>query len=170
MSVQLSATIGWSTTFVNYLSLTIGTNNEPAITNANNIKQIFLSVDVGPWSWNRGTISFQTVAGQQDYIQSILSASVPIFGWLETVTVQPSATITNVAGSGTIATITAANAFVAGNLVTTTGLHEHRFQCGKRNHSYRDRYAIHIRFCAFSIFHCRFRPRCFWRAFPNQGH
>jgi hypothetical protein len=122
MSVALSSTVGWSQTFVNYLSQTIGTNNEPAITNANNIKQIFLSVDVGPWSWNRSTISFQTVAGQQDYTEPILSASVPIFGWLETATVQPSATITNVAGSGTIATITAANAFAAGNLVTTTGL------------------------------------------------
>lgn len=122
MSIQLSSTIGWAQTFVNYLPLTIGTNNEPAITNANNIKSLFLSVDVGPWSWNRAKISFQTVLGQQDYVESVLSASVPIFGYLETATYQPAATITNVAGSGTIATITAANAFIAGNLVTITGL------------------------------------------------
>jgi hypothetical protein len=122
MSVALSATINWSISFINYLSLTIGTNNEPAITNANNIKQLFLSVDVGPWSWNRSSISFQTVLGQQDYTESILSASVPIFGYLETATYQPSATITNVAGSGTVATITAANAFIPGNKVTITGL------------------------------------------------
>lgn len=89
MSVALSATVGWAQTFVNYLSLTIGTNNEPAITNANNIKQIFLSVDVGPWSWNRASITFATVVGQQDYPISILSASVPIFGYLETASLTP---------------------------------------------------------------------------------
>jgi len=122
VSVQLSTTLNWVISFVNYLSQTIGTNNEPAITNANNIKNLFLSVDVGPWSWNRSTINFQTVVGQQDYTQSIISASVPIFGYLETATYQPSATITNIVGSGTIATITANNAFIAGNKVTITGL------------------------------------------------
>jgi len=89
MSIALSSTVGWSQTFVNYLSQTIGTNNEPAITNANNIKQIFLSVDVGPWSWNRSSITFATIIGTQDYTVNITSASVPIFGWLETASLTP---------------------------------------------------------------------------------
>ena len=67
----------------------IGTNNEPAITNANNIMQTFLSVDVGPWSWNRSSITFATTAGTQDYSVYIVSASVPIFGWIEVATLKP---------------------------------------------------------------------------------
>jgi hypothetical protein len=89
MSRTLAQTIAWSQTFVNYLSLTIGTNNEPAISNANHISQIFLSPDVGPWSWNRSSITFTTAAGTQDYSVYIASASVPIFGWLETATLKP---------------------------------------------------------------------------------
>jgi len=122
MSRTLLQTINWATSFVNYLPLTVGTGNEPAITNANNILQLFLSPDVMSWSWNRGSVSFQTIIGQQDYVENITLASVPTFGYLETATLQPCAAITNVAGSGTVATITANNAFSAGETVTITGL------------------------------------------------
>jgi hypothetical protein len=122
MSHTLLQTIDWAQSFVNYLPLTVGTGNNPALTNANNILQLFLSPDVMTWSWNRGTTSFQTVIGQQDYVVNITNASVPTFGYLETASLQPCAAITNVAGSGTVATITAPNAFSAGSTVTITGL------------------------------------------------
>jgi len=102
---------------VNYLPLTVGTNNEPAITNANNVKQLFLSVDVMSWPQSRSTVNFQTVIGTQDYTQAIAT-----FGYLETASLQPCGTITQVAGSGTIATITCPNAFSVGANVTVTGL------------------------------------------------
>jgi hypothetical protein len=117
MARTLQNTIDWSRPFVNYLPLNIGTNNEPAISNANHIKQLFLSPDIMGWSWNRGTASFQTVIGQQDYTETISD-----FGYLETASLQPCASITQVAGDGTTATITAPNAFVKGNRVTITGL------------------------------------------------
>jgi hypothetical protein len=89
MSRTLTQTINWASTFVNYLSLAVGAGNEPAISNANHILQIFLSPDVGPWSWNRSKITFATTAGTQDYSVNITSASVPTFGWLETATLKP---------------------------------------------------------------------------------
>jgi hypothetical protein len=89
MSRTLQQTIDFARPFLNYLPLTVGANNEPAITNANNILQTFLSVDVGPWSWNRSSVTFSTVVGTQDYPVSILSASVPSFGWLETASLKP---------------------------------------------------------------------------------
>jgi hypothetical protein len=117
MSRTLQATIDWATTFVNYLPLNVGTSNQPAIDNANNVKQLFISPEL-KWNWNRNTKSFQTVIGQQDYAQTGMTD----FGFLETASFQPCATITNVAGDGTTATITAPNAFVKGNTVTITGL------------------------------------------------
>jgi hypothetical protein len=122
MSRTLAQSIDWAQSFVNYLPLTVGTNNNPALDNANHVKQLFLSPDVMSTAYNRGSVSFQTIIGQQDYVVQITSASIPTFGYLETASVQPCATITNVAGSGTVATITAPNAFVAGNTVTITGL------------------------------------------------
>lgn len=89
MSRTLTQTATWASPFVNYLSLNIGTGNEPALTNASHIAQIFLSPDVGPWSWNRAKTTFTTTAGTQDYVVNITSASVPIFGYLETATLKP---------------------------------------------------------------------------------
>ena len=117
MSIQLQATINWATAAVSYLPLTVGANNEPAITNANNVMQLFLSPALGAWPWNRAVATFLTVVGQQDYTVNGLQ-----WGWLEKASLQPAATITNVAGSGTVATITAANSFTVGALVTISGL------------------------------------------------
>lgn len=87
MSRTLQQTINWASSFVNYLPLTVGANNEPAITNANNIKQLFLSVDVMSTPQNRYTVSFPTVIGQQDYVLSTAgSPPLPSFGYLETAT------------------------------------------------------------------------------------
>jgi hypothetical protein len=56
--------------------------NEPATTAANIVKQAIL----GPpfvWPWNRKVITFNTVAGQQDY-----PLTVTAFGWVESASVQ----------------------------------------------------------------------------------
>lgn len=117
MSVQLIKTINWAQSFVSYLPLTVGTGNEPAITNANNIMQLFLSPSLGSWAWNRASATFLTAVGVQDYVVDSLQ-----FGWLEKVSMQPAATITHVVGDGTTATITCSNSFEAKALVTITGL------------------------------------------------
>ena len=124
MARTLQQTINWATTFVNYLPLNVGTGNEPAMSNANHVQQLFFLPNLDPWPFNRGTASFQTVAGVQDYTVSIMAGSPPLpsFGYLETASYQPCATVTSVAGSGTVATITAPNVFVKGNFVTITGL------------------------------------------------
>ena len=117
MARSLQATIDWARPFIGYLNPAIGTGNQPALDNANNVKQLLLSPELG-WNWNRNSTNFQTVIGQQDYAETGLTD----FGYLETATAQPCATITNVAGNGTTATMTAVNAFVKGNLVTISGL------------------------------------------------
>jgi hypothetical protein len=100
----------------------VGTNNEPAVSNANHVTQLFLSPNLDPWPWNRSTASFQTIVGVQDY-----SVAIASFGYLETATFQPCGSITNVSGDGTMAAITCANAFTAGNLVTLIGLAQTAF-------------------------------------------
>jgi hypothetical protein len=116
MAQSLQNTINWARAASgNYLSQTIGTGNEPAITNANNVKSLILAM---PWPWNRAKASFTTTIGIQDYVVEDLTQ----WGWLESASTQPCATVTEVAGSGTTATITAANAFNQGDTVTITGL------------------------------------------------
>lgn len=82
MAIQLSATAAWATAFVRYMVLNLGSNNEPAITSANTVKQTIL----GPpfiWPWNRASNnSTVTVAGTQDYV-----AALPTFGFFEKATV-----------------------------------------------------------------------------------
>lgn len=112
----LQQTINWAQTFIKYVPLTVGTGNQPAIDNANNVKQLMMHPNLA-WNWSRKAFSFQTIAGVQDYSESISD-----FDYLESSSIQPCATITNVAGDGTTATLTAANKFVKGNLVTITGL------------------------------------------------
>lgn len=90
MAVQLQATANWASTFIRYMLVNIGTNNEPAITSANTVKQTIL----GPpfiWPWNRNTNATQsTTAGQQDY-----QIAIPDFGFFEKATVtDPSGNVT----------------------------------------------------------------------------
>lgn len=86
-TVTLQTTANWSSGFVDFISLNIGSggaNNEPAITNANTILQTIL----GPpfkWNWNRAVLSpITTVAGTQDY--PLAAAN---FGFLEGASVVP---------------------------------------------------------------------------------
>ena len=109
-------TLGWVQAYCMGRSLTPFLNNEPGITCAN----LILSTIISPpfrWNWNRNSVKFLTSANVQDYV-----AAVSTFGWIENASFIPAATITNVAGSGTVATMTANNAFNVGDLVTITGL------------------------------------------------
>ncbi len=102
---SLQNSIDWMKPFLSWANLTIGTNNEPAFTSANQILQTI----VGPpfiWPWNRGTANFLTTVGQQDY-----NAAISNFGWLEKATIELAGTITHVVANGVTAVYTAIQGF-----------------------------------------------------------
>lgn len=76
-TVTLGQSVGFAQTYGGFKQLTIGTNNEPAITSANIILTTLLSPPFC-WNWNRASVSFPTVVGQQDYV-----VSVPTYGFIE---------------------------------------------------------------------------------------
>lgn len=117
----LQNSIDWMKPFLNWADLTIGVNNEPAQTSANQSLQTI----VGPpfvWPWNRSYSSFLTVAGQQDY-----NVYIPTFGYLESATVELCGIITAVSVTDNVATYYANNGFGTllnqgvGQNVTITG-------------------------------------------------
>lgn len=116
MSRTLQQVINWGLNKVNYIPLTVDAG-EPAIGDANNVKQLFLSAGLA-WAFNRASTTFKTIIGQTDYTVNALTD----FNVLEIATFQKCGTITNVAGSGTVATITAVNQFKVGETVTISGL------------------------------------------------
>jgi hypothetical protein len=73
--------IDYALTYIQYSPLSAGTNNEPAITIANEIQNMVC----GPpftWAWNRGdnaSVALNTVAGTQDYTTLLTD-----FAFLET--------------------------------------------------------------------------------------
>jgi hypothetical protein len=116
MSTLFSYTLNWASAYCGYLGLTVGTGSQPSLGSVHYIVDTILSAPF-VWAWNRKSTTQAVSAGIQDYTFSLTD-----FGFIETVTAQPCATITQVAGSGTLATITAPNSFVVGNKVTITGL------------------------------------------------
>lgn len=112
----IQTSINWASTVIDMVVPTLGTSNEPAITAANMTIQRIVAPPFS-WAWNRSFTNFQVVPFTHDY-----AVTINDFAWLEAATFQPSAAITNVVGSGTTATITAVNSFVAGNRVTISGL------------------------------------------------
>ena len=84
-TIQLQRTINRSSQFARLepLLFASNTNNDPAFSNADWVKQTILAPPFG-WRWNRtieGTPSapaFATTVGESDY-----SLSLPNFGWLE---------------------------------------------------------------------------------------
>jgi hypothetical protein len=115
-TLTVAQTMAWAQAFGLGRVLNAYLNNEPALTSAN---MVLMTIIAPPftWNWNRSSVSFLTTANVQDYTQAVST-----YGNIEKVSYVPAATITNVVGSGTVATITAANAFIVGNLVTITGL------------------------------------------------
>lgn len=76
-TITVQETVNWAQGFVDFESLTIASGNEPTITNAN----VILQSIIGPpfkWNWNRGSVSFSTTSGTQDY-----ATAVSNFGFLE---------------------------------------------------------------------------------------
>ena len=83
MPNTIQTSINWALGFLGYSTPTVGTGNEPAITSANMVQQVMLSPPF-KWPWNRNSLTFPTVIGQQDY-----TISVTDFGFAETATFQP---------------------------------------------------------------------------------
>ena len=81
---NLQQTINWAQTQVEYVPLTAGLGQEPAVSAATAIRDSFLAAPI-VWYWNRNsfTLASQTVKGTQDY--NIPLASIPDFGFLEKV-------------------------------------------------------------------------------------
>lgn len=124
-TITLANTIEFARSRIHYENLTTGANSEPAITSANMVLQTMLSAPF-KWAWNRGTITQQLVANQQDY----LAISAATFGYAEKATIQLSNVITGVTAAAGTVTYTVASlnsnaqnrAFIVGGVVTVTGL------------------------------------------------
>jgi len=87
MSVlDLQNTINWSRSYNQFIPLTAGAGQEPAISIASMIRNAFLGAPQ-TWYFNRNEITFNLVAGQQDYPQSI-AANGNDFGYIEKVSIQ----------------------------------------------------------------------------------
>ena len=115
-TITIGGSINWAQAYNGYRTLTVGTSSEPAITSANMLIQTILAPPFF-WNWNRGSATFNTISGTQDYAQA-----VPTFGFIEKAAYKiPAATITNTALSAGVATYTASNNFQAGDSVTVTG-------------------------------------------------
>lgn len=125
MSHTLQDSISWVQASLGYKNPAVGTGNEPALTCGNMTQQVILSAPFRH-NFNRSTVTFQTVAFQQDYNPGGLTN----FGWMETASFQPACTVTNISANGTAATYTVSGlvsntilgSFVVGSLVTITGL------------------------------------------------
>lgn len=120
-SVTVNQTIAYTQAYLNWANLTIGTNNEPAMTAAN----IALQTIVGPpfvWPWNRTTVNFLASQAVQDY-----NVALANFGFLESATLQMAGVITSVTITSNVAVFTAVNNFSAlpnggqGATVVTSG-------------------------------------------------
>lgn len=106
-SFTLQNSIDFVAPFLNWAQSNIGTNNEPALSAAN----MTLQTIVGPpfkWEWNRATTTFLTTQGIQDY-----NAALPLFGYIETASLQPAGVITSVTILAGVATYQCLNNFGA---------------------------------------------------------
>lgn len=116
-NLLLQDSINFARPYLGYLNPQIGPNFEPSVSAANHSAQIICNPPL-TWAWNRDKKTFTITQGTQDYAQS----GYTDFGVLESVVLQPAGQITNVVGSGTVATMTAINQFTVGATVTITGL------------------------------------------------
>lgn len=115
-TLTVANTINWSIANGLGRPLTAFTASEPAITSANLILQTILAPPFN-WNWNRTSVSFNTSANVQDY-----ATSASTFGVIEKASYIPGALVTSVTVNSNVATITASNGFLVGDLVTITGL------------------------------------------------
>jgi hypothetical protein len=80
-TLTLNQTISAALPVVGFLPLNLGSGNgyEPAVTNANEIKQMILNAPFG-WRWNRVAASFSATTGTQDYSVALGGASQSVTG------------------------------------------------------------------------------------------
>jgi hypothetical protein len=78
-TIALNQTVNFAKPFCRLQPLTGvgGVDTEPAVSISNMVKQFIMAPPFG-WPWNRKSTTFQTVAGTQDYTESLSD-----FGWLE---------------------------------------------------------------------------------------
>jgi len=81
----LLRSIGYAQQFIRNSPLTFSGNSDPALFNADWVKQFILSPPFA-WRWNRGAVQIDLVQGTQDYV-----VNVPTFGWMERVSMVNSA-------------------------------------------------------------------------------
>lgn len=79
---QLAASITWAQQFNFNRNLAIGSNNEPALSSANIIKQTILGPPFA-WPWNRNVTTFTCTNTTQDYAETVAD-----FGWIEHASIQ----------------------------------------------------------------------------------
>lgn len=86
MAFTLQNSINFAQPFVDYIPVTAGFGQEPAISVASMIRNTLLQPPM-TWPFNRDEITFSTVVGQQDYPQSF-AGQTPAndFGFVERVT------------------------------------------------------------------------------------
>src|SRR2546429_4116575 len=82
-TLDLQNTISWSRSYNQYIPLTAGTGQEPAISIASMIRNAFLAAPQ-TWYFNRNEITFPITSAAQDYAQSI-NANGNDFGYIEKV-------------------------------------------------------------------------------------
>lgn len=82
--MQLTQTINWAQTYVEYIPFTAGLGQEPAVSVASMIRMTLTNPPIA-WAWNRAsyTLASPTVKGTQDY--TVLLSAIPDFGFLEKV-------------------------------------------------------------------------------------
>lgn len=118
-TITLSNVISYAQAYNQFRPFNIGVANEPAITSANTLLQTIISPPFA-WNWNRSSVNFLTVIGQQDY-----ATAAATFGFIEKASWVPAATISTAQITSNVATYTTAQplgpAFVVGAQVTITG-------------------------------------------------
>src|SRR6267378_2827580 len=82
-TLDLQNTINWSRSYNQFIPLTAGTGQEPAISIASMIRNAFLGAPQ-TWYFNRNEITFPLVKSTQDYPQSI-NANGNDFSYIEKV-------------------------------------------------------------------------------------
>lgn len=70
MTATLQNSINWSKTYAQYVPLTAGLGQEPAVSIASMIRSSILNPPL-TWYYNRNEFTFNTVVGQQDYSEVI---------------------------------------------------------------------------------------------------
>lgn len=114
-TITLQGSMNYIQSFGGFRPLNVGVNNEPAVTAMNIILQTIIGAPFC-WNWNRNSTTFMTSIGVQDY-----PTATATFGFIEKASYVLAANVTNTSLTTNVATYTAANTFVAGNVVTVTG-------------------------------------------------